>query len=68
MCNMANWRRTDTPRMEVSHPAKEHECLTDDESNMMPLWFDEDCIPKVLIDMMTCLIQRSLTMIMKKTL
>ena len=54
--------------MEVSHPAKEHECLTDDESNMMPLWFDEDCMPKVLIDMMTCLIQRSLTMIMKKTL
>ena len=36
--------------MEVSHPAKEHECLTDDESNMMPLWFDENCMPKVLID------------------
>ena len=36
--------------MEVSHPTNEHECLTDDDSNMMPLWFDGDCMPKVLID------------------
>ena len=36
--------------MEVSHPTNEHECLTDDDSNMIPLWFDGDCMPKVLID------------------
>ena len=36
--------------MEVSHPTKEQECLTDYDSKMMPLWFDGDCMPKVLID------------------
>ena len=36
--------------MEVSHPTNEHECLTDYESNMVPLWFDGDYMPKVLID------------------
>ena len=50
MCNMAIYRRTDTPIREVLHPTNEHECLTDDDSNMMPLWFDGDCMPKVLID------------------
>ena len=35
---------------EVLHPANEHECLADDDSNMMPLWFDGDSMPKVLID------------------
>ena len=34
----------------VSHPTNEHEYLTDDDSNMMPLRFDGDCMPKVLID------------------
>ena len=48
MCNMASWR-TDTI-MEVSHPTNEHECLTDYDSNMMPLWFDGDRMPLVLID------------------
>ena len=38
------------PIREVSHPANKHECLTDDDSNMMPLWIDGDCMPKVLID------------------
>ena len=37
MCSMAIWRRTDTPIMEVSHPTKEHEGLTDYDSNMVPL-------------------------------
>ena len=50
MCNMAIWMRTDTPIMEVSQPTNEHECLTDYASNKMPLWFDGDCMPKVLID------------------
>ena len=36
--------------MEVSDPKNEHECLTDDESYMMPLWFDRDCMANVLID------------------
>ena len=36
--------------MEVSHPTIKHECLTDYDSNMMPLWFDGDCMPNVLID------------------
>ena len=36
--------------MEVSDRTNEHECLTDDESNMMPLWFGGDCMAKVLID------------------
>ena len=36
--------------MKVSDPSSEHKCLTDDESNMMPLWFSGDCLTKVLID------------------
>ena len=47
MCNMAVW--TDTPHDRFSHPTNEHEFLTDYDNNMMPLCFDEDCIPKVLI-------------------
>ena len=50
MTNMAFWRRTDTPIREVSHSTNEQVCLTDDDSNMMPHWFDGDCMPKVLID------------------
>ena len=50
MCNMAIWRRKDTPIRKVLHPTNEHEYLTDDDSNMMPLWFHGDCMPKVLID------------------
>ena len=46
---MAFWRRTDTPIMEVLHPINEHECLTVNDINMMPLWFDRDGLPKVLI-------------------
>ena len=38
------------PIREVSHPTNEHECLTDDDSNIMPLWFDGDCMPKALFD------------------
>ena len=68
MCNMVIWRRTDTPKMLVSHPTHEHGWLTDGDSNMMPLWFDGGCLPKVLMTMMTCPIQRSLKMIMKRTL
>ena len=47
---MAFWRRTDTPIMKVLHPTNEHECLTYYDSNMMPLWFDGDGMPKVLSD------------------
>ena len=47
---MAIWRRTDTPIIEVSYPTNEHECLTDYDSNMMPLWFDGDCMQNMLID------------------
>ena len=36
--------------MEVSHPTNEHEGLTEYDSNMVPLWFDGDYMPKVLID------------------
>ena len=36
--------------MEVSYPTNEHGWLTDGDSNMMFLWFDGDCMPKVLID------------------
>ena len=50
MCNMAIWRRTDTPIIEVWHPTNEHESLTDYDSKMMPLWFDGDCMAKVLVD------------------
>ena len=50
MCNMVIWRMNDNPIMEFSHQTNEQECLTDDDSNMMPLWFDGDCMPKVLID------------------
>ena len=47
---MASRRRIDTPIREVSHPTNENDCLTDDFSNMMPLWFDRDSMPNVLID------------------
>ena len=50
MCIMAIWRRSYTPIREVSHPTNEHDCLTDDDSKMIPLWFDGDCMPKMLID------------------
>ena len=50
MCNMAILRRTDIAIREDSHPANEHGCLKDDDSNMMPLWFYGDCMTKVLID------------------
>ena len=35
---------------EVSPPTNEHGCFGDDDSNMMPLWFDGDRMPKVLIE------------------
>ena len=44
------WKRTDTYIREVSHPTNEHECLTDDDSNMMYRLFGGDCMPKVLIN------------------
>ena len=47
---MAIWRRTDTPIIDVSHPINEQELWTDYDSNMIPLWLDGDCVPKVLID------------------
>ena len=47
---MAFFRRTDTHLRKISHSTNEHECLTVNDSNMMPLWFHEDCMPKVLID------------------
>ena len=50
MCNMVIWRMNDNPIMEVSHQTNKQECLTDDDSNMMALWFDGDCMPKVSID------------------
>ena len=50
MCNMATWRSTDIPITEVSHPTNEHGWLTDGDSNMMPLWFDGNLKPKLLID------------------
>ena len=50
MCSMDIWKRTDTPTREVSYPTNTHECLTDDDSNMMPLWFGGDCMQRVLID------------------
>ena len=50
MCNMAIQMRIDTPIVAVSHPTNERKFLTDYDSNMMPLWFSGDCMPKVLID------------------
>ena len=50
MFNMAIWRRSDTPIIEVLHPTNEHECLASYNSKMMPLWLDGDCMAKVLID------------------
>ena len=38
------------PIIEVSHPTNKQECLTDYDSNVMSLWFDGDCMPKMLID------------------
>ena len=43
-------RRTDTLVREALQQTNEHECLTDDDSNMMPLWFDGECMPKVSTD------------------
>ena len=68
MCHKTIWRRKDTPIMEVSHPTNKYECLTDYDSNMMPLWFDGDCVQKVLIDNGDLSDSESLTVIMKKTL
>ena len=50
MFNMAIWRRTDTPIIEVLHPTNEYECLASYNSNMMSLWLDGDRMAKVLID------------------
>ena len=50
MCSIAIWRRTGTPLREVSHSTNEHECLTYDDSSLMSLWLDGDCMPNVLID------------------
>ena len=68
MCTMAISKRTDTPIRDVSHPTNEQACLTDDDSNMMPLWFDGDCIPKVLFDNDDLSKQEKSYKIMKKTL
>ena len=40
-------KRIDSPTREVSYPTDAHECLTDDDNNMMPLWFG---MPMVLIN------------------
>ena len=47
---MAIWRRADTPIMEVPKPTDGHGWLMDGDSNMVPLWFDGDCVPEFLID------------------
>ena len=36
--------------MDVLKPLVGPEWLTDGYGNMMPLWFDGDCLPKLLID------------------
>ena len=38
------------PIMAGSHLTHEHGWLTDGDSNMIPLWFHGDCMPKVLTD------------------
>ena len=47
---MAIWRRADTPIMEVPKPTDGHGWLMDGDSNMVPLWFDGDCVPEFLIE------------------
>ena len=36
--------------MEVPKPTDRHGWLTDSDGNMMPLWFEGECLPEVLID------------------
>ena len=47
---MAIWRRADTHIMEVPKPTDRHGWLTDSDGKMMPLWFEGECLPEVLID------------------
>ena len=47
---MAIWRRANTPIREVAKPTGGHRWLKDDYGNMVPYWFDGDCLPKLLID------------------
>ena len=49
MHNVAIWR-TDTPKNVSLRPTNDHGWLTDGDSNMMPLWFDGDCMPNLSID------------------
>ena len=36
--------------MEVPKPTDGHGWLMDGDDNMVPLWFDDDCLQKLLID------------------
>ena len=39
-----------SPKIEVSKPTNGHVWLTDGDSSIVILWFDRDCLPKMLID------------------
>ena len=50
MCNIVILEEDRYPKMLVSHPFHGYGWLTYGDSNMMHLWFDGGCFPKVLID------------------
>ena len=47
---MAILRRADTPIMEAPKPTDGHGWLMDVDCNKVPLWFDGDCLPELLIE------------------
>ena len=47
---MAIWRRAYTPVMEIPSATDGHGWMKDGDDNMMPVWFEGDRLPNILIN------------------
>ena len=47
---MAIWRRADTHVIEIPSATDGHGWMKHGDGNMMPVWFESDCLPIILID------------------
>ena len=43
-------RRADTPTIEVLRPTDGHSWTVNDVGHMMPVWYEGECLPNILVD------------------
>ena len=47
---MGIWRRANTPIIEVPRPTDGHGWTVNDVGQMMPVWYEGECLPNILVD------------------